>query len=231
MRARGASLLICVMFVCLAGCQFSNALWRRQGHDAVRAKDLQTAEDRFGRAVARNPTDWRAHFHLGLIHLEQDRATEAEQSFERALSVCSDPNYVPAIIDGLAESLARQQRAERLAEVLRDACVRYGTSYDYLRQGRYLARIHDVDGANLAFRKAARFAPGDPVPYLEMADLYESINDRGRAIEALRRAYLTDPADRRAAERLRGYGIVPGPTIALSPEKEPTVVEIEPTDY
>ena len=79
----------------------------------------------------------------------------------------------------------------------------------------------DIDQAKLAYRKAAFFAlPGDAEPFLTLADFYESIGDTANAVTALRHAYTVTPKDRQIHDRLRRYGIVPGPTAQLPPEKQ-----------
>ena len=79
----------------------------------------------------------------------------------------------------------------------------------------YLQKIGDIDGAIIAFAKAARFGPGDPQPYIDLANLYESTQRVEQAQQSLRRAYGLKPNHREVNRRLRGYGIIPGPTIAL----------------
>ena len=66
--------------------------------------------------------------------------------------------------------------------------------------------------------KAASFAaPSDPEAQLAIADFYESVGNTEKVIHALRRALYIDPDNRHIQQRLRGYGVIPGPTAALAP--------------
>ena len=205
-----------VLIVYASGCEAPNALLRKRGMDALRADDLGRAEANFSKGATREPTDWKSHHYLGKVYLRQRRSLDARMALEKALSLRLDELETPEILDDLAEALVRLGERDRLAVILAESCRNYGTAYDFRRQGRYLAKIDDMDGAVLAFKKAARFSEGDAGPHLDMADLYESIGDSQRAIEALRQAYTIQPNSPRIATRLRGYGVVPGPTVVLS---------------
>lgn len=204
-----------VLIVYASGCETPNALLRKRGMDALRADDLDRAESNFNKGVTRQPTDWKSHYYLGKVYLRQRRPLDARMALEKALSLRLDELEMPGILDDLAEALVQLGEHDRLAVILVEACRDYRTAYDFRRQGRYLAKIDDMDGAVLAFKKAARFSEGDAGPHLDMADLYESIGDSQRAIEALCRAYTIQPNRPRIAKRLRGYGVVPGPTVGL----------------
>ena len=91
-----------------------------------------------------------------------------------------------------------------------------GTTRDYLREAHYLLKAGDHDGARLALLKAVKFAPQDPKPHTKLADFYETVGDEPNAIRSLRRAHALAPRDRKIADRLRHYGIVPGPAAALT---------------
>ena len=79
----------------------------------------------------------------------------------------------------------------------------------------------DIDQTKLAYRKAALFAkPGNAEPFLTLTDFYESIGDTANAVTALRHAYTITPKDQQIHDRLRRYGIVPGPTATLPIERE-----------
>ena len=200
----------------LGGCE-SNAFLRKQAMDAVRAHEFAQAELRLHRAIERDPTDWRAHHLMGTVLLRSGRPLEAQHALEQALAQRAIEPEATAIRDELAEAVFRQGDHHGLARMLREATAARGTSYDFRRQGRYLGRIGDVDNAVVAFRKAARFAPGDPRPYQELADVYEATGNSQGAIDALRRGLGVEPDSRQIAGRLRAYGVVPGPTASLPP--------------
>ena len=229
---RATGMLLGMVLIVGPGCQFDplalkpieikapqfNTVLRRQAREAIEVNQLDSAEAYYRRAVERDPTDWRAQ--RGLARLLMRRGTvpqalEAQFALEKAWSIRRDHAETPMIIDELAEALVHQDKHDRLAQLLVDASQQYTTSYDFLRQGRFLAKIGDVDGAMVAYRKAARFKSGDAVAYLEMADLFEAIGDAEGAVATLRLGYAADPRNERVAQRLRGHGRIPGPTMAI----------------
>ncbi len=212
--------VVAVVAVCV-GCQSKpNPLLRKHGIDALNDKNLAAAEKRFVQAVEQDPTDWKSLYHLGLIRLQQGMAFDAQILLERALELRHNDAETSDILDALAESLFQRRRMEHLHKLLTQAVTDHGTSRDYLRQGRYMAKLGDVDAAKLAYRKAAYFAaPGDPDPFVKLADFYESIGDTTNAITSLRHAHAIAPGNQRLQHRLREYGIVPGPTAAVPPAK------------
>ncbi len=210
--SRLTCICLAACIVAAGGCQ-SNPVLRRQAGDELRWGDPAVAEQHMTLAVEQDPTDWKALYLLGQAQLRQQRPLEARLSLERALALRNDHLETPQIIDTLADALYQQADHDRLARVLAQACQDFGRPYDFSRQGKYLSLIGDADAAIIAYRKAARFAPEDPGPWLAIADVYESIGDRPRLIDALRRAYVLDSKDPKIAARLRQYGQVPGPTI------------------
>ncbi len=214
----GACLLALVMVVSTVGCETNVAL-RGQGISAMERGDLQTARQRFARAVERKPQDYRAQYHLGVVELELGNALAAELALERALELRpNDPELTPDILDHLAEAMYQRGRVDTLHSWLAGIADRYGKSRDYVRQGRYLAKTGDIDAAKVAYRKAMRFAEGREIePYLEAADFFESIGDVPAAIEVLRQAYYYWPDYPGLGNRFRKFGVVPGPTVAAEP--------------
>ena len=211
--ARTAMTALSVLLFC-AGCE-SNAYLRKIGQDALAEGRIDSAEPALRRAIDQDPTDWKAQFLLGQVLLKKSEPFEARQILENALASRLDVHEKTSeIIDALAEAVYQEGDHDRLVNVLENACRDYGTPYDFLRQGRYLTRAGDVDGAVLAYRKAARFAGrGDVRAYLKMADLFASLGDRPRAVEELRTALAAAPNHRLVYEKLREFGVVPGPTL------------------
>jgi len=201
------------------GCS-SNALLRKQGVEQYNSKDIALADKRFGQAVEQDPTDWKSLFYLGRVRLEQGRWYDAQLLLEKALELRHHGPETVDILDALAQALNGRGRVGQLHTLLASAVEDYGTSRDYARQGRYLQKLGDIDGAQLAYRKAAYFAGGDdPAPFVALADFYDSIGDTDNAVVALRHAYAVTPTDPQLQDRLRRHGIVPGPTSGIAPEK------------
>lgn len=204
----------------LTGCNPPNSLLRQQAINAMEEKDITTAEKRLERAVRQDDTDWKSMWLLGVVRNEQNRPLDAQLLLERALTLRGKADETPDINDALAESLYLQNQPAALAAMLQKAVEDYGGMRDYLRQAKYLGKSGDADGARRGFQKAYKFADKkDPLPYLVAADYFDSVGDKAGAIEALRHVYYITPGNQKVCNRLRNYGIVPGPTIGLPPEE------------
>lgn len=219
-RERRAWLALLIFALLVNGCTSTNTLLRKQGIDAYHVEDMEGADERFSQAISQDPTDWKSLYYLGKIRLKQRRSLDAQLLLEKAFELRHHNSETPEILDAMAEALSRQGQAVALTELLDKAVQDYGTSRDYARKGKFLQQLGDVDGAKLAYRKAAFFAPvGDVGPFLALADFYESISDTANAVTSLRHAYAVTPGDPHLNDRLRRYGIVPGPTTGIAPEK------------
>lgn len=207
-----------------AGCthnQMQNTLRRSDGNDALRAKDYDTARQQYNAAVEADPSDWRSYYYLGVVELQSDNPLAAQLALEKALAVrYEDEEWRNRITDRLAEAIYQQDEPDRLYAFLNDAASEHGTTADYLRLADYMEQSGDVDAAVTALDQAAAVAKDDdPRPYLRQADLFASIGDDPRAIKALQHALYIEPDNADVPDRLRQYGIVPGPTQRIPPER------------
>ncbi|MCC6680007.1 MAG: hypothetical protein IT445_03800 [Phycisphaeraceae bacterium] len=219
LRVTGAAgLLLCLLLA--GGCQTNTSL-REDGLVAYQGGDYPGAAAKFARAVELADNDYQSYYYLGRTQLKLGKYLDAQLNLERALALRSnDPVLTPNILDYLAEAYYQQNRPANLSAFLQKTASDYGTSRDFLRQGKYLAMIGDADGARVALRKAAYFAAaGDAEPYLAMADFYHQLNDLANEQVALRYAYYVNSKYPGLADRLRALGVVPGPTMALEPPR------------
>ncbi|MBB6430687.1 tetratricopeptide (TPR) repeat protein [Algisphaera agarilytica] len=207
--------------VALTGCK-NNVVYRELGYDSYRERDYITAAEHFQAAVDKKPSDYRSQYYLGVTMLQLDKPIPAQTPLEQALALRpDDPEWTPRIADSLAEAYFQQERYETLYGFLDNMIQNYNqSSVDFLRKAKYMGLLGDADGQKTALQKAAYFAPeGDTTPYLAIADFYISVNDTPNAIQALRYGYYVDSTSDEVKDRLRGLGIVPGPTIADAPPK------------
>ncbi|MEO0515314.1 MAG: hypothetical protein AAF086_08485 [Planctomycetota bacterium] len=205
----------------LTGCK-NNVVYRELGYESYRQQDFATAAEQFQSAVDKKPSDFRSQYYLGVTMLQLGKPIPAQTPLEQALALRSDdPEWTPKIADALAETYYQQERYEALYGFLDSMIQTYQQQpADFLRQAKYLGLLGDADGQKTALEKAAYFAPAnDPTPYLAIADFYETVNDTPNAIQALRYGYYVAPESDVVKDRLRGLGIVPGPTIADAPPK------------
>lgn len=203
------------------GCT-NHVVYRERGFDSMRDNDYAAASENFRKAIDKKPSDYLSQYYLGITLLEQDQPVSAQSPLEQALALRpDDAAWTPKIADALAESYFQQERFETLYGFLDDMIQTYGQqSGDYLRKAKYLGLLGDADGQKTALQKAGYFAPlGDAVPYLALADFYLNVNDIPNAIQALRYGYFADASNEQVKDRLRGLGVVPGPTIADQPPK------------
>lgn len=205
----------------VTGCK-NNVVYRELGYESYRQQDYFTAAEQFQTAVNKKPADYRSQYYLGLSNLKLNKPIPAQTPLEQALALRpDDPQWTPKIADALAETYYQQERFETLYGFLDNMIQTYSQQpVDFLRKAKYLGLLGDADGQKTALQKAAYFAvPGDTSPYLAIADFYAAVNDTPNEIQALRFAYYVDPTNDTVKDRLRGLGIVPGPTIADAPPK------------
>jgi len=218
-KAMTLAWVLCLPLI-IASCQTAANL-REEGLLALNRGQYDLALEKSSLAVEKDPSSARCQYQLGLAYLALDRGFEAQYALEKAHSLePHNRSFTADVLDALAEALFQQDRSANLYSFLDKMVETYGTTRDYLRQAQYLVKSGDPDAARLSFRKAAYFAdPGDVEPYLAIADFYTSISDQPNAVTALRYANYVAPGNLDVAERLRKFGIVPGPTIAQAPPK------------
>lgn len=220
--ARNAAMLLtCVcLALLLAGCQSAINL-RDEGVLALRRGQNQLAVQKLTQSVELDESSARSRYQLGRAYLAVNENIKAQYELEKAYALAPDEDdLTPDILDHLAEALYRQDRTASLFAFLEKQTSQTPTTRDYLRQGKYFAMAGDPDAARLAYRKATYFAdPKDVRPYVAIADFYTSIGDEPNAVLALRYANYVAPGNLDVAERLRKFGIVPGPTITEAPPK------------
>lgn len=221
MHTLGGTLALALLVMFSVGCETTNPELRHRGNAAYLSGNYERSLEFYGQAVRQRPTDVEAQYGLGRAHLALDQPRDALLALEEAWALAGDdPNRTPDILDGLAEALYQLDRHERLHAFLDRTASQYGGTRDYIRQGDYLVRMGDMDAAEAAYRRAARFAAdGNAEPFLALAEFYENVNDVSKAVQALRWGYYVDPNDAEVAQRLRDHGLVPGPTVAEEPDR------------
>ena len=231
--------LLSIMLVAGSGCALSTDTMRLKGYDAYREGKQQTSREYFEQTVARDATDYKSHYYLGMLGLgEMNDPSYARRHFEIAYSIrqakpeiafAPQPGtaetYVPfptraQIVDGLAEAMYRLGEHPQLFTFLNQVAEQYGDAADYLRLARYMRKVGDHDAARFAYVKAARAGAGkDPQPYVQLGEFLDEVGARDEALTAYRRAYYIDSKVPGLAEKIRSHGMVPGPTVGLPPEQ------------
>jgi len=237
MKVKLSWMFLGVISLSLLGCHMTNPTLREKAYQAKRQGNIPRAVELYNKALSQNPADWRALERLADIRFGQQNWMDAQHGYEYVISLRPDSTRVSRWLDQVAQCLFEQGRSGALRDMLRNANEQYGNSVDFLRQANYLTKLGDVDQAKVAYQKATHFAPeGDAEPYIAMAAFYELIGDKGNAISQLRLAHSIAPENTSIADRLRHYGIVPGPTAGIKPivavpplpEVENVVTETQP---
>lgn len=220
-RAGGWKLFAGVLLLAAAGCETPSPMLRQQAIDALEVNDVKTADNRVSRALKQDEADWKALYLLGKVRIRQNRPVDAQLALEKSLTLRGQWPEAQDILDAMAEAIYMQNNPAALTAMLQKAADDYGGVRSYTRQGKYLGKIGDIDGAKLAFRKAMRFREKtDAEPFIQLAELLESVGDNKGAIENLKYAYFILPKSPRIEAKFRKLGIVPGPTVMVEPPKE-----------
>ncbi|HVU14667.1 MAG TPA: tetratricopeptide repeat protein [Phototrophicaceae bacterium] len=136
------------------------------GHNAAWDQDWGVAVASYGRAIQEFPDDPEAHIHLGLGLLEMGRLEDALKVYTRAHQLA--PND-PIPLEKSADVLERMGR-------LREAAQQYvNVSEVYLSQ-------RDLDKAIGNWERATRLTPGLVPIHAKLAQAYERIGDKKKAI-------------------------------------------------
>ncbi len=220
----------------LTGCDTPDML-RVKAYDQYRAGDYESSRATFERTIDKEPGDWKSHYYVGLVGLQQNDSAYARRHLEQSYTIRKsrpnnilsvDPDSVQEtvprptqsqIADALAEAIYRQDSPAQLAGFLREMTTDRGFVEDYIRLGKYMHKIRDDDAAREGYLMAIKLSrSGDPTAYIAMADFYDEINDDKAAMNYLRQAYAVKPNDYEVVKRIRAHNEVPGPTIALPPQ-------------
>lgn len=141
------------------------------GHNAAWDQDWVQAITHYGRAITEFPDDAEAHIHLGLGLLEVGRLDDALKVYTRAYQLAPDD---PIPLEKSADTLERMGR-------LREAAQQYvNVAEVYLGQ-------RDLNKAIANWERATHLTPGLIAIHLKLAQAYERIGDKKRAIHE----YLT----------------------------------------
>lgn len=141
------------------------------GHNAAWDQDWIQAISHYGRAITEFPNDAEAHIHLGLGLLEVGRLDDALKVYTRAYQLAPED---PIPLEKSADTLERMGR-------LREAAQQYvNVAEVYLGQ-------RDLNKAIANWERATHLTPGLIAIHLKLAQAYERIGDKKKAINE----YLT----------------------------------------
>jgi tetratricopeptide (TPR) repeat protein len=123
-------------------------------------------------------------------------------------------------IETRAQALFDAKKTDELYRFLRGQCDGRGKPADFIRLGRFSQKMGDADSAEHAYLTAARIDGGKTIePQMALANFYRTIGDKPKELTRLRTALYLDPKNVEVQTRIRGLGEVPGPSIALPPDR------------
>ena len=219
MRSNHLLTVVLLTAFTLGGCakQRPLPLVRDQGAKAYERQQYDIALKDYTEAVDRDPGDYRGQVGLAKVYMAIDRPEKAREHLEVART--TRPNDRD-ILELLCESLVESEDYDALHILLKNDAEQRKTVGSYLRYGRYMARAGDIDTAERALITAARLDKGQSIDVqMTLADFYEGLGDDTRALRRLRMALYLDPANPFILERIRTFGEVPGPSLALQPDE------------
>jgi predicted Zn-dependent protease len=185
------------------------------GDRAMARGDVQAANTDYAEYVERKPGEADAQLSYAKTLLALGQPAKAVEHATLAYDQHpADDEY----IETLARAYYESHRTDDLYRFLRGLTSGRGQVADYIRLGKYSAKLGDADGAEAALKTAATIDRGrTAAPQLALADFYESIGAKDRAIERLRMAMYVDRNNPEIPRRLRALGQIPGPSLAMPP--------------
>jgi tetratricopeptide (TPR) repeat protein len=201
----------------IGGCTATRPLptVREHGDRAFIKGDYAKAASDYQEYATRKPGEAEVHRRLADSLLKENQPFEALTHAQQAFDLRpGEPEY----IETYAEALLATGKSDYLHKFLRSLAQDRGGVSDWVRLGRFTARMGDADGAEAALTTAATMDRGQTIePQLALANLYRSIGATEREKERLRMALYIDPKNEAVMQRLRELGEIPGPSLVLQP--------------
>jgi tetratricopeptide (TPR) repeat protein len=178
----------------------------------------------FAGAIKQRPQDYQSYYYLGRTHEAMKNYHSAVKEYRTALRVMDaslagrdDGEFRDKVLDGLAAAVA----AGNSVELEQAAFAPTGTP-STPEQQFVLAKVRrlqrDVDSALDLYAKAGAADPKNFAIAKEHGLLLLQLNQRSKASQELRRAYVLNARARRRADQqiedgLRRIDVVPGPSL------------------
>jgi thioredoxin-like negative regulator of GroEL len=205
--------VLCVGVLTGCGTKPTTATLRDQAHRAMWQERWTEAESLYGDLVSRRPGDWRAQYGYGVSAMHTGDLPAARQSLEIAHTL--KPSNRDIALQ-LAETMYLQHDHDALFQFLGDRAEARKSSEDWLLLAEYALMSEDPDSARDFVAKAMVVDDASSVdPYLKAATLSEQMGDLDGAMRYLHTGWQVDPTNEDLEARLRAYGLVPGPTLAM----------------
>lgn len=217
-------LLICACLASIApGCTPVNKVKRTlalndlhiQASVAEGKGDDATAYELWSEYVDRRPHSPLAEYRLGSVETRLGKYAQAAGHLRIAHDL--KPGNIE-YLEALANTLLLAGRTEALMKLLHNTLNEGGGSSGYLRLARYAQQIGQMDEAREALLLAiAHDQSQSATPYLAMAEFAHALGDQSMEIKYLRYVLWFDPSDPSILDRLKSFGLIAGPSLAVNP--------------
>lgn len=178
--------------------------------------DWDRAYELWSEYVDRRPQSALAEYRLGMVEMQLGLESQAVGHLRVAHDL--KPGNIE-YLEALAGALVATGQTQSLVTLLRQTADEGPDGSGYLRMGRFAQQAGMMDEAREAYELAIVNARGtSPEPYIQMADFAHAIDNRELEIRNLRYALWFDRADETIESRLESLGMIPGPSLALTPE-------------
>ncbi len=159
-----------------------------KGRKYLAEQSYEKARVEFQNALQIDPKDAEAHYQEGVVEEKLDRYVQAAQSYQAALDVAPEHDYLEATI-ALAKLLAVYGAPERSLELVKAAFKKHPDDPELLVL-RALAREQqkDVAGATADAEHAVRLAPRNEDALAALAGIYKSAGESDKARELIEHA-------------------------------------------
>ncbi|MFG0245546.1 MAG: tetratricopeptide repeat protein [Phycisphaerales bacterium JB052] len=226
MKRMGTAILVLAMGVGfgLGGCSTAGKVKRTLALNDLHIRaavaedegDWDEAYALWSEYVDRRPQSALAEYRLGQVEMQLGLYRDAVGHLRVAHDL--QPGNVE-YIEALAGALVASGDQDALMDLMRRTAEEGPDGSGYLRMGRYAQQAGLLDEANEAFQLAIVQARGtSPEPYIAMADFARAIDNTDLEVRNLRYALWFDRTNQAINTRLQGLGMIPGPSLALTPE-------------
>jgi tetratricopeptide (TPR) repeat protein/peroxiredoxin len=168
---------------------------------------LEQSEAFFQLALRDNPSSAEAYYGLGSVYLQQQKSSEARESFAHAVRLQPIyPGTLPKAWNNLGILAARAGRTEEAVSNFTQAMK---LDPDYIialnNLGNAYRQGKQWEDAKSAFQRALELNPADPEANYGMGMVFAQLGDTKQAYECLQKALTTRPA---YPEALNNLGIL-----------------------
>ncbi len=180
-----------VQYRILTDVQALARFYNHMGYDELRAGNNDAAAEHFDAAVKLDDAFAPAHNNLALVLNRRGDHATAERHLQLALQ--RDPLYTAAMINlaNVYQAMGRKQEADELRREsgrakLRDPFSRLAAGLEAWKAGDFGAAARELEAS-------VKLEPRIPIAWYRLAQCYEALGNRQKALDALERVLRSNP--------------------------------------